>query len=140
MSNFGRKFDAEWLAISGEPFCQRGQISSRPSGFVHFARYAAVPSLQRQQACAANETLISNKMDKIKTIRTSRSGSNYSFAIRAARADKVFHLVEGFHQSRANDVDVWRKCGAETCCQSRIKYDKHPAIIMLANEPAKSLT
>ena len=52
-------------------FCQRGQNSSRPSGYVHFARYTAVSSLQRQPACAADETLISNKMDKIKTVATS---------------------------------------------------------------------
>ncbi len=36
MSNFGRKFDAEWLAISGEPFCQWGQNFVPPFGFCPF--------------------------------------------------------------------------------------------------------
>ncbi len=51
-------------------FHQKGQNSPCPSGFVHFARYTAVSFLQRHPVCAANDTLTSGKMDKIKTIRT----------------------------------------------------------------------
>ncbi len=68
-------------------FHQKGQYSSRPSGFVHCARYAAVSSLQRHPVCAANDTLIAGKMDKIKTIRTFRSGSQTDSLLRGDNLD-----------------------------------------------------
>jgi hypothetical protein len=84
LSNFFKKFTkciwAEWLAISGE-FLEKG-AKFRPAaniglkGLVNFTRYSAVSFLQRQPALAAKDTLISNKIDQIKTIRTFRSGSN----------------------------------------------------------------
>ncbi len=75
MSNFVGKVGAEWLVISGDFSSKRAKMRPALFGFAHYARYTAVSFLQRHPVYAANDTLIAGIMDKIKTIRTFRSGS-----------------------------------------------------------------